>query len=119
SEHDLVDSGDGLADDGFSERADADRKRVMDRRTFLQSVAVAAVAAPRLRASEPASGPHKSLLISLLPTDVPYARRFAMVRDAGFDAIEMQTVSRAEETTEIREAAHAAGVRIHSVMNSD
>ena len=55
----------------------------------------------------------------MLPADVPYARRFGMAREAGFDAIEMQTIARAEEAAEIREAAAGAGLRIHSVMNAD
>jgi hexulose-6-phosphate isomerase len=42
-----------------------------------------------------------------------------MARDAGFDAIEMQTVAGEEEASEVRDAATAAGLRIHSVMNMD
>jgi len=55
----------------------------------------------------------------MLPKDVSYAQRFALARDAGFDAIEMQTIARADEAAEIREAAGKAGLRIHSVMNAD
>ena len=55
----------------------------------------------------------------MLPRDQPYAARFAMAREAGFDAIEMQTIARPEEAAEIRDAARTAGMRIHSVMNSD
>jgi len=120
----------------------------MDRRTFLESIAVAAVSTARPRSAAPSPGPHpstlrepqgrpeqgrgatgsgrpqsvegrKAVLISMLPADVPYARRFGMAREAGFDAIEMQTIARAEEAAEIREAAAGAGLRIHSVMNAD
>jgi hexulose-6-phosphate isomerase len=42
-----------------------------------------------------------------------------MVREAGFDAIEMQTISKPEEAAEIREASQKTGLRIHSVMNMD
>src|SRR6185312_951343 len=38
---------------------------------------------------------------------------------AGFEAIEMQTIAKAEEAAEIREASRATGLRIHSVMNMD
>jgi L-ribulose-5-phosphate 3-epimerase len=55
----------------------------------------------------------------MLPKDVSYAQRFAVARAAGFDAVEMQTIERAEEAAEIREAASGAGIRIHSVMNAD
>lgn len=97
------------------------------RRTFLKLLATAAgtaAASPLLARQAPAfpSRPgaiRKSLLISQLPKDRPYAERFAMARAAGFDAIEMQTIERLEEEAEIAAAARAAGVRIHSVMNAD
>jgi L-ribulose-5-phosphate 3-epimerase len=102
---------------------------VNDRRAFLKTVAAVAVAGgPVLRArttEQSAAAPpqaskvHKAVLISMLPKELPYAARFAMARTAGFEAIEMQTVTSAEEAAEIREAATKAGLRIHSVMNSD
>jgi hexulose-6-phosphate isomerase len=55
----------------------------------------------------------------MLPKDRSYAERFAMAREAGFDAIEMQTIAREEEASEIKDAAQKAGLRIHSVMNAD
>jgi hexulose-6-phosphate isomerase len=42
-----------------------------------------------------------------------------MAREAGFEAIEMQTIARPEEAAEIGDAARTAGLRIHSVMNMD
>jgi L-ribulose-5-phosphate 3-epimerase len=97
-----------------------------DRRAFLKLIAAAVAAAgPAGRAAgqEPrpatASGIRKSILIDMLPRDQPYAARFAMAREAGFDAIEMQTIARPEEAAEIRDAARTAGMRIHSVMNAD
>jgi L-ribulose-5-phosphate 3-epimerase len=100
-----------------------------DRRTFLQLLATAAAstaAGPAFaeatagrQATSPAPSIRKSTLINMLPKDLPYAGRFAMAREAGFDAIEMQTIARAEEAAEIREAATAGGMRIHSVMNMD
>ncbi len=107
-----------------------------DRRTFLKSVAAVAVAggavatraaaqaAPAAAPQAPAaagaaSGIRKATLISMLPKELPYADRFALARKAGFDAIEMQTISKDDEAAEIREAAVKSGIRIHSVMNSD
>ena len=99
-----------------------------DRRSFLKLLTAAAATAARPAFAEatagrqpanPASSIRKSTLINMLPKDLPYAGRFAMAREAGFDAIEMQTIARAEEAAEIREAAKAGGMRIHSVMNMD
>ncbi len=101
-----------------------------DRRTFLKSVAAVAVAggtvvrsaaaqstpAPAAGAS---AGIRKAVLISMLPKELSYADRFTLARKSGFDAIEMQTISSADEAAEIREAAGKTGIRIHSVMNSD
>jgi L-ribulose-5-phosphate 3-epimerase len=97
----------------------------MDRRTFLQSLSIAPLvqgldAGSLTAVSRPALAEgRKAVLISMLPADVPYARRFALAREAGFDAVEMQTIARAEEAAEIREGASRAGIRIHSVMNAD
>jgi hexulose-6-phosphate isomerase len=102
-----------------------------DRRTFLRLCAGALAAAgspvraharqaPSTTGAPPAGGTlRKSVLISLLPRDLPYAERFAIAREAGFDAIEMRTITRDEEAAEIREAARKADLRIHSVMNED
>ena len=88
----------------------------MDRRTFLQSVAAAALL-PRF---QPAPAPtRKAVLISMLPKELRYAERFRLARNAGFDAIEMQTVAHADESAEVRDAAADSGLRIHSVMNAD
>jgi L-ribulose-5-phosphate 3-epimerase len=89
----------------------------MDRRTFLQSIAVT-VFSSKLRAQRAPVVGRKAVLISMLPPG-RYVERFAIARDAGFDAIEMQTISRADEAAEIREAAEKTGRRIHSVMNAD
>jgi L-ribulose-5-phosphate 3-epimerase len=87
----------------------------MHRRAFLQTLAAAAVSPIHLVA-EP---PRKAVLISMLPKDLPYADRFRIAREAGFDAIEMQTIARSDEAGEIREASKKIGLRIHSVMNAD
>jgi L-ribulose-5-phosphate 3-epimerase len=98
-----------------------------DRRTFLKLLAATigtAQAAPTLAqqkapAAERPSGIRKSVLISMLPRNRPYAERFALAREAGFEAIEMQTVTAEDEAAQIREAAQSTGLRIHSVMNED
>ena len=90
----------------------------MNRRTFIQAVAATAAGA-RLRALAPDRQISKAVLISMLPKDLPYARRFAIAREAGFDAVEMQTVESKEQSAEVRDAARQAGRPIHSVMNSD
>src|SRR5580765_8798153 len=105
----------------------------MDRRAFLQSLSVAPFwnglkgrslpvtdwglsVGDGLQTVPPAGG-RKAVLISMLPKELPYAARFKAARDAGFDAIEMQTIARGDEAAEIRDAAVKAGLRIHSVMN--
>jgi len=90
-------------------------------------LAAAAAAAPGVDAlaaqsgssSQPASGIRKSTLISMLPRGRSYAERFAMAREAGFEAVEMQTITSEDEAGQIRDAAKTANLRIHSVMNSD
>src|SRR5436190_7581854 len=102
------------------------------RRSFLKLLAAAAGTAAHAasayarQAAAPSPQPQgrpaairKSVLISMLPKDRPYAERFAIAREAGFEAIEMQTIARDEEAAEIREASQKAGLRVHSVMNMD
>lgn len=99
-----------------------------DRRTFLKSLSVGLVPAvwPRLvgggvieQARTGRIGIQKAVLITMLPKDLPYAQRFTIAREAGFDGIEMQTVAQADEAAEILEASRKTGLRIHSVMNAD
>jgi L-ribulose-5-phosphate 3-epimerase len=101
-----------------------------DRRSFLKLFAAAAGTAGHAgtayarqaatpRAQRASTTIRKSVLISLLPKDRSYAERFAIAREAGFEAIEMQTIARDEEAAEIREASQKAGLRVHSVMNMD
>lgn len=99
-----------------------------DRRSFLMSLAaVAATAAsPRLHAQQTApagqktaGGIRKAVLLSMLPKELPYEQRFALARQAGFEAIEIPTITRDEEAAEIRDASQKTGLRVHSVMNAD
>jgi L-ribulose-5-phosphate 3-epimerase len=97
----------------------------MERRSFLQALAAAGLM-PLTRstlnvqnAGTRALRVRKAVLISMLPAGIGYRERFALAHDAGFDAIELMTIARAEEAAEIREAARNTGLRIHSVMNAD
>jgi L-ribulose-5-phosphate 3-epimerase len=98
-----------------------------DRRAFLKSLAAAAVAGA-VRPASAAQSPgakagsttiHKSTLISMLPKELSYADRFALARESGFEAVEMQTITKDDEAAEAKEAAKKTGLRIHSVMNMD
>jgi L-ribulose-5-phosphate 3-epimerase len=102
-----------------------------DRRTFVKTLAaVLGTAGAALDAQQkPATGGSaspanpavmkKSTLISMLPRDRPMAERFAIGRDAGFEAVEMQTVTDDAQAAEAKEASQKTGLKIHSVMNSD
>jgi L-ribulose-5-phosphate 3-epimerase len=105
-----------------------------DRRTFLKSLALLAAAGPgglsaagaQQTAAPPTAKPSpgnpatlkKSTLISMLPKGT-YADRFAIGREAGFEAVEMQTITDEAAAAEIKEASTKTGLRIHSVMNSE
>jgi L-ribulose-5-phosphate 3-epimerase len=102
-----------------------------DRRTFVKTLAAAlGTAAAGLEAQQkPAPGGSaspgnpavmkKSTLISMLPRDRPFAERFAIAREAGFEAVEMQTMTSEAQAAEAKEASAKTGLKIHSVMNSD
>jgi L-ribulose-5-phosphate 3-epimerase len=102
-----------------------------NRRTFLKTLGVlagTAVAGDVPRAQQKPSGSasppnpatlRKSTLISMLPKEGSYAERFAIARDAGFEAIEMRTVGAEAEAAEIRDASQKTGLKIHSVMNEE
>ena len=101
-----------------------------DRRTFLKVLGAAAGAAVHAGTADASQGYQspgqraqttikKSTLISMLPRERSYAERFALAREAGFEAIEMGTITVPEQAAEIREAAQKTGLRIHSVMNAE
>lgn len=60
---------------------------------------------------------HKAVQLRMLPKDLSYADRFKMARAAGFQYIEAYTVTGKTEVEQIKNAADAAGVRIHGVTN--
>jgi L-ribulose-5-phosphate 3-epimerase len=62
---------------------------------------------------------HKAVLVSMLPKSLSYEDKFKLAKTCGFEAVEAQTVSDPKEAEEIRKAADAAQIRIHSVMNMD
>ena len=105
-----------------------------NRRRFLQTLTAVVAATPAgLAAAQqkpaPATGGapspshpatlRKSTLISMLPRQQSYAERFAIAREAGFEAVEMQTIGADPEAAEIKEASAKTGLKIHSVMNAD
>jgi L-ribulose-5-phosphate 3-epimerase len=85
----------------------------MNRRTFLGTAAAAALspAATRLPI-------RKAVCYDMLPEKLSHAERFKLARDAGFEQVECNTVTNPREAEEIKKAAEAAKIGIHSVMNS-
>ena len=93
---------------------------ILDRRTFLGTAAAAtAVAALKPRAAMAAGKPKKALYASMLPKAPGYRERFQVALDAGFEGIEIGTISDARVADEIKEASPKTGLKIHSVMNAD
>ena len=111
-----------------------------NRRTFLKTIATAAAAVQAgvvqaqqggaVQTAKPGQGGgspsprnpatlKKSTLISMLPRDRSYADRFALALEAGFEAVEMGTITSEAEAAEIKEASAKTGLKIHSVMNAD
>jgi L-ribulose-5-phosphate 3-epimerase len=93
----------------------------MDRRAFLKTTTLAPLAAacfaPSLAAA--AGSPKKSVLISMLPKELPIAERFKIARDVGFEGIEMQTEPDRAKADAAADAGSKTGLKIHSVMNMD
>jgi L-ribulose-5-phosphate 3-epimerase len=84
----------------------------MNRRTFLGSAAAGAAAPGAARLPI-----RKGVLLGMLPRNLSYAERCRLAREAGFEELECGTVESPAEAEEIKKAAEAAGLRIHSVMN--
>src|SRR5947208_1828664 len=92
--------------------------REINRRRFLESTAMLSAAAALHTGFAGASrSPKKAVLITMLPKELPYLERFKLALDAGFEGIEMQTVTDPKTADEIREASSKSGLKIHSVMN--
>lgn len=87
----------------------------MNRRAFIQSGLAFAAVPPvtgRLAIS-------MSVEYSMLPETVSTSERFQMAKDAGFERIECPTTRDPAEAQKMKDAAAAAGIKIHSVMNMD
>ena len=92
----------------------------IDRRAFLESAAtLAALAALRPRTAAAAGGMKKAVYVSMLPKELGYGERFRMALDAGFEGIEIGTITEPAVAAEIKEASAKTGLEIHSVMNAD
>ncbi|MGH9326645.1 MAG: sugar phosphate isomerase/epimerase family protein [Terriglobia bacterium] len=92
------------------------------RREFLKTSLGAACAAGFATAATPgaAADPlpiRKGVLVSMLPPHLSYLERFRIARDAGFEALQVDTTRDPHEAETIKEAAEKAGLRIDSVMN--
>lgn len=97
-------------------------KRDLTRRDFLAAAAGAAAGASlgkTMLASGSGGALKKAVLISMLPRELSYYERFKLAVEVGFQGLEAQTVTDPQVAEEIRDAAHKAGLRIHSVMNMD
>jgi len=88
----------------------------VNRRHFLAAGTAAAAAARWMKAAERLPI-RKGVLISMLPKDKSLGDRMKIARDCGFQSVEGQTTSDPREAEEIKKAADAAGLPIHSVMN--
>jgi L-ribulose-5-phosphate 3-epimerase len=87
----------------------------MNRRQFL---AASAAALPAF-SSESRLPIRKAVLFGMLPKEMSVRDRFQLARDAGFEEVECYTTPDQREADEIKKAAEATKLRIHSVMNSD
>lgn len=84
----------------------------MTRRAWLQCTAALAASAATQRLPI-----RKGVLLSMLPKNLSYLDRCRLAREVGFEELECGTVESAAEAEQIKKAAEAAGLRIHSVMN--
>jgi len=87
----------------------------MNRRAFL--AASAAALAARTAAAAARLPIRKAVYVGMLPRKMSYADRFKLARDVGFEEVECATITDPREAEEIKQAAQAAKLRIHSVMN--
>lgn len=87
----------------------------MNRRAFIQS-GLALAAVPPVTGRLPIA---TAVEYSMLPETVSTSERFQMAKDAGFERIECPTTRDPAEAQKMKDAAAAAGIKIHSVMNMD
>lgn len=98
------------------------------RRAFLELTAAVPLAAAlpataslaeRQAAAPGGGGLKKALYVSMLPKDLSYLEKFRLARAAGFDGIEVGTITDDAVAAEIKAASDQSGLVIHSVMNAD
>ncbi len=60
----------------------------------------------------------KGIYAAMLPGDLSWAERFKLAREVGFEEVECATAKDDAEAEQVKAASEAAGLRVHSVMNS-
>jgi L-ribulose-5-phosphate 3-epimerase len=103
------------------------RMTTLTRRDVLKSAVGAPLAAalPELKlgpARDGGLGPtpthiRRAVLVSMLPESLGWKDRFALAKEAGFDGVEMQTMTDRAEADAVARASADTGLAIHSVMN--
>jgi len=95
----------------------------IDRRSFLAATAAASAAAALRPAPASAAaggpGPRKALVVSMISDKLPWPDRFKVAREAGFEGVELHTVTDPKEADAIKAALAGSGITVHSIMNSD
>ena len=86
----------------------------MDRREWMMTAGAALAAAPLLGQGDKIE---RALIDSMLPKELDLVDRFKLAIETGFTAMEVRAVADDSEAERIHDAAQAAGLRIHSVMN--
>jgi hexulose-6-phosphate isomerase len=96
------------------------RRRFLETAAALPIAAATAVSAQAQGSTAPGAGamPKRAVLISMVPAG-PFADRFAVAKAAGFEAVEMQTLTDPAEVEAAKAASTSTGVAIHSVMNME
>ncbi len=89
----------------------------MNRRQFTTSTAAALAAANMATAARlPIK---KAVLLGMIDEGATIADKFAVARDAGFDAMEVGNVPTMKEAEEIARASQSAKLPIHGIMNME
>src|SRR5438094_1105261 len=91
---------------------------LMTRRDFLQS-SLAAAGAAGLPLPKAPLAIKKGLVFDMVPGKLPYADRFKLVRDAGFQAVQALTEPDQRKAQAMKTAADPATTRTDSVMHAD
>jgi len=79
----------------------------IDRRSFLAATAAASAATalrPAPARAADGGGPRKALVVSMISDKLPWPERFKVARDAGFEGVELHTVTDPKEADAIKAA---------------